>query len=75
MSELHREQSRRGVREMKAGRVRGQERQVEARQWRKTEIDKQVEGERKGKRSAERKIQEIDGHGTGVSREREGEEI
>lgn len=55
--------------------MQGQGRQVEARQWGKTEIDKQVEGERKGKRSAERKIQEIDGHGTGVSREREGEEI
>lgn len=64
-NELHREQSRRGVREVK-GEARGTS------QWRKAEIDGQVEGESKGRRSAERKIQEIDGHGTEVTREERG---
>lgn len=65
MSELHREQSRRGVRE-----VKGEARETS--QWRKAEIDGQVEGESKGKRRAERRIQEIDGHGTEVTREERG---
>lgn len=59
---MHKEQSRTGVRE-----VKGEARETS--QWRKTEIDGQVEGESKGKRNAERKIQEIDGHRTEVTRE------
>lgn len=51
------------------------ERQGDRRKWRKTEIHRLVEEERKGEKSTERKIQEIDCHGTGVSREREGEGI
>lgn len=72
MNESHREQSRRDVREVKGWGLARQERQVEARKWRKQKLIGRWKG-RQGKRIAERKIQEIDGHGTGVSRETERE--
>lgn len=42
----------------------------EARKWRKTQTDRRWKERGRDRKSAEREIQEIDDHGTGVSRER-----